>query len=236
MSDSAPSEGFERHRALGNVHRWSLLAALGRNPKGMDANQLAQEVGLQRNSVRFHLAHLQEEGLVWSEPEVRITRGRPRVIYHSAAVANETSPTEISYQGLASLLAQEISMSKDVEGVALRAGRRWAEALDRRHLPLAPASTAEVIEAFGDIFSELGFDPINDNDDIVLRTCPFETVAREHQDVICGLHLGTLRSLAEEMGIDPDDITLSPFVTSEPMTCTIHCAGRKEHEPTEVHL
>jgi predicted ArsR family transcriptional regulator len=224
--DSVPSEGFERHRALGSVRRWSLLAALGRNPEGMDANQLAKEVGLQRNSVRFHLAHLQEEGLVRSESEVRSTRGRPRVIYRSAAGPTETSPTEISYQGLASLLAEGISLSNDVGNVALRAGRRWAEALDRHQLPLAPASTAEVMEEFKDVFSELGFDPVDDDDDVVLRTCPFETVAREHQDVICGLHLGTLRALAEEMGIDPDDVTLSPFVTSEPMTCTIHCAGR----------
>ena len=44
---------------------------------------VAAEVGLHVNTVREHLDRLVAAGFVASEPEVRTTRGRPRLLYRS---------------------------------------------------------------------------------------------------------------------------------------------------------
>ena len=34
----------------------------------------------------------------------------------------------------------------------------------------------------------------------MLRRCPFLDVAREHQDVVCSIHLGLMRGALDELG------------------------------------
>lgn len=72
------------HRALGDRSRVRILRTLRAADGGLDVPALAAAVGLHPNTVRSHLAVLEEARLVTHAVEHRRTRGRPRALYVSA--------------------------------------------------------------------------------------------------------------------------------------------------------
>jgi predicted ArsR family transcriptional regulator len=71
------------HRALGDRSRVRILRTLRAADRGLDVPELAAAVELHPNTVRSHLAVLEEAGLVSHALERRRTRGRPRSLYSS---------------------------------------------------------------------------------------------------------------------------------------------------------
>lgn len=72
------------HRALGDRSRIKLLRALRTSDRALDAPELAAAVGLHPNTVRSHLAILEDAHLVTRSADRRHARGRPRILYSSA--------------------------------------------------------------------------------------------------------------------------------------------------------
>jgi predicted ArsR family transcriptional regulator len=72
------------HRALGDRSRVRILRVLRASDRGLDVSALAAAVGLHENTIRSHLAVLENARLVTSELERRPGRGRPRALYASA--------------------------------------------------------------------------------------------------------------------------------------------------------
>jgi predicted ArsR family transcriptional regulator len=65
----------------GRRQREALLAALGRAGDGLDVKQLAAELALHPNTVRWHLGVLEDEKLLEGRPARQHARGRPGVVY-----------------------------------------------------------------------------------------------------------------------------------------------------------
>lgn len=205
--------------ALAIPSRRRLLDELRVAGRALDLKELAAASGLHPNTVRFHLAVLVQAGFVVAGPGQPRGRGRPQTVYRSVVPAIPAS----GYQFLSELLAAEIDR-QGVDDLAEAAGRSWlrsttvsppADGAD----PLAAATTRVVA-----LFTELGFEPVVTAEEpaasrIELPTCPFITVAREHPDVVCGLHRGLLRAAAEAVG--PSSTTeLVPF--ARPGVCLAH--------------
>jgi predicted ArsR family transcriptional regulator len=72
------------HRALSDRSRVRILRSLRAADQPLDVLELAESVGLHANTVRSHLAVLEQARLIAHELDRRGTRGRPRRLYRSA--------------------------------------------------------------------------------------------------------------------------------------------------------
>ncbi|MEH1164314.1 helix-turn-helix domain-containing protein [Micromonospora sp. CPCC 205539] len=198
------------YSALAVPSRRQLLDGIRTADHPLTVKELVTRTGMHPNTVRFHLEVLIEAGFVSGEPGRRHGRGRPQTIYRSV-----TPPVPASgYQFLSQVLAAQLDQSR-AGGLAEEAGRSW---LRPEGTPASPAPVADPVGAATTralaLFTELGFEPVGTSDSasglIDLHACPFLDVAREHPDVVCGMHRGLLRELVDTT--TPDVVAeLVPF-------------------------
>jgi predicted ArsR family transcriptional regulator len=200
-----------RHRALAHLSRVQILELLQEAADGLDVTALARRTGLHPNTIRVHLEKLAAAGLVTAEIVRRGGRGRPSTRYRATE-----DPDEDGYRLLASMLATALDTgdhagpSPAVETAGRRWGQRLAQTSGAREATEQRRSAPQAVTA---LFDQLGFAPARDGDRIVLHACPYRTLARQHPDVICGLHLGMLRGALEVHGASGQRAWLEPFVT-----------------------
>lgn len=236
-----PSAGTSagRHRVLASPTRVRVLEVVGRHPGGIDAGRIASTVGFHVNTVRAHLEILEHVGLVRSEREDRHHRGRPRRLFRTVATSGDEPDAEDdrddratgehrdgqeAYRALATALAAAAQdPSPDRMGAATAAGWRWGQVLVTDAAADAGAAGPPALPAIRnrlrELLEQLGFAPsVMAPDRIELRRCPFLDAAREHPEVVCGLHRGILAGALEALGYD-GGIGLDPFTT--PTTCEV---------------
>lgn len=213
-----------RSRALASPERRRLLDLLTEDgAAARDVHALAEALDRHVNTVRAHLAVLEEAGLVTSERESRTSPGRPRRLYR--ATAGATSAGSDGHAALVDVLARQLAASSDdPAGDAELAGRAWGQRLAR-----SSSSVTEGREAVVDLLDGFGFEPefVDDSSTgsrVLLRHCPFVDVARDHPTVVCSIHLGMLRGFSRQRDGDVDVTGLEPFV--EPDLCVAHLRTR----------
>jgi predicted ArsR family transcriptional regulator len=208
--------GPDVQAALSSPVRRKLLHTLRAAASACDAHQLADEVGLHFTTVRFHLQVLLRAGLVERHSAPSPGAGRPRMTY--AATLQVEDAQDLGYRELARRLAARLA--DDSEERARRAeevGLAWAE-------DLVSASTStghtldEATQQVTALFHAMGFEPESAADgavrEISIHACPFRSLAREHPEVMCSVHLGLLRGTLGRLGADVNS-ELHPFVESE---------------------
>jgi predicted ArsR family transcriptional regulator len=207
-----------RHAALASPVRQRVLEMLAGEPAPLTAQQLATTLALHVTTVRFHLEHLEQAGLVVRETRHAGRRGRPSAHYR-AVDADPAQAREEMIDALADALAGGAFRAPGTRSAgwsaadeSRAAGRRWAEQL--------PAPAGEPREAIVEAFTRLGFDPEPDGDVVRLRSCPFREAARRHPQVVCQVHRGLVEGIAARTGPGtPVDVELAPFV--EPDACLV---------------
>jgi len=222
----SPEIGPRAARSHPGERRQSLLEVLRGSDRPLDASEAGRMVGLHRNSARAHLDALVAAGLAKRRVERRSTRGRPRVLYElstEAVPGHPRSKSNLGYVGLAQMLAGQLTQMEDATNEAVRAGRRWAAALDSS--PLAPGelSPVESMRAVAGLFDKLGFDSelILDEKRILLHHCPFLEVARAARPVVCGTHLGILKATLERLDAPLEVTGFHPLVEDDPPLCVV---------------
>ncbi|WP_370324213.1 helix-turn-helix transcriptional regulator [Euzebya sp.] len=223
--DRDPPSQAQLHRALSSPARTRLLEALREMPGGGDAQVLATRVGLHANTVRAHLAVLEEAGLVVSAPEARDRPGRPRLVYTPTERATGAAGDEGAYQFLATILTGYLSAVADDPAAAARdAGAAWGRHLVDRPGPFERVDSAAALDVLVRLLDDIGFAPELDDDGdgprVLLRRCPFLGLAKDHQEVVCSVHLGLMRGALAELGGEVEARDLLPLV--EPMLCISH--------------
>lgn len=232
MTDDGTATNARVHRALGSPVRVRLLGHL-RDEPDLDVAGLSERLGLHVNTVRSHLAVLEEAGLAGSVAERRDRPGRPRLRWRATGSATETGTTastpsrdERAYRFLAGILASYLDATTvDSAAAAEDAGAAWGHFVVDRPAPFARVDADDAIGRVRSVMDEFGFAPEVDASEpaaprVVLHRCPFGDLAREHQDVVCAVHLGLLRGALDELGAPVRAESLVPWAT--PQTCVAH--------------
>ncbi len=221
MNTERPTELHDErvHRALASPVRRRIVELLSEEPA--DAHALADRLDLHVNTARTHLFLLEEASLVASEPEPRDRPGRPRLRYRVTEPRHDDGAK--GYRFLAEVLASHLAASVDDPATkAEQAGVAWGRFLVETPAPFQQIDPQAAIARVVELLDEFGFKPELDNTDaaaprLLLRRCPFLLVAKQHQDVVCSVHLGIMRGALDELGVDVEARDLLPFV--EPDLC-----------------
>jgi predicted ArsR family transcriptional regulator len=212
ISDEQPQDG-----SRAGASRLRILQALRQAPEGQGVQELAEQVGLHVNTVRFHLDRLIAEGAVARHVEERNEPGRPRLAFSAVMRSGKRS-----YRLLAQILASFVSGAiPDPVTAATEAGRAWGHYLTDRPPPYRWTDDKESVSELLRILGDIGFLPelvqSGERREIWLRHCPFLEVAVAHRDVVCAVHLGLMQGALAEMRAPLTAERLEPFV--EPSLC-----------------
>src|SRR5579864_5034413 len=140
-----------QHHALGAASRARILEVLRAAPQGLDARQIAAQVGLHHNTVRTHLDLLVDAGLAIRHAEERSQPGRPRIVFDAKETDQESQPK--GYQLLAQILASYLAGSlPDPSVEAEELGRIWGSYLTVRPPPFERISQDEAVSRLVDRF------------------------------------------------------------------------------------
>lgn len=208
--------------------------------------ELAETVGLHPNTTRAHLEVLVEAGLVERAAQTPHGPGRPQVMYQAVAGtgagvmgaagaidANGPATNRTATNGpganehcmhLAAALVDEVAASAEASRIAVDAGRRWAEVIDRLDWPDREHRPEEAVTRLVDLLGRLGFEPSTEplGDRIYLHACPFARLARRSTTVVCGAHLGLLRAGLERLRTSVRVAAVDPFVRED--LCVVRLA------------
>ena len=221
------------YRALAGRSRHALLLAVAATGRAMDVDEAADAVGLHRNTARVQLDVLCSAGLLRRSVDRRGTRGRPRVVYAATAAGTDFASNEreqvsnAGYRDLAALLADQLAEAGDSRSTAMRAGRRWAAALDQAPVPTGHLGESEAIGVLTHLLERLGFEPEPDRPGhrLLLHRCPFVEVARGNREIVCTIHLGMITVAAERLDAPLAVAGLDPFVADDPLLCVLRLSA-----------
>ena len=211
---AADERSLRRHRALADPSRARILGELV-DDGPLDARELGDRVDLHVNTVRVHLNALAEAGLVDSETLPPQGRGRPRVAYRATAAAADEGARR--YRLLAEILTALVArFGPDATEQLVEIGESWGRYLVESPPPYAALSEEESVERVLELLDDVGFEPRLEQtvrrQEILMHPCPFLELAREHEDVICPIHLGLMRGALAELGAKTRATKLEPFV------------------------
>jgi predicted ArsR family transcriptional regulator len=216
-------------RAASESGRLRVLELLRSAPGALGVTDLATQLGLHTNTVRFHLNRLVAAGLVTREVEEHSGPGRPRLTF-TAVARDAMEGGRRSYKLLADMLAGFIAdTSPDAAAQAVELGRTWGRYLATKPAPATRVTEEESLRELLHVLDDIGFSPLLAEDDdqqsqVLLRHCPFLEVASAHGEVVCSLHLGVMQGVLLERGALLEASDLRPFV--EPSLCVAHLSRR----------
>lgn len=216
-------EGFARRvttlGTLADPVRRALYRFVSDQEGAVSREQAAEGIEVPKHTAKFHLDRLVDEGLLVTEFR-RLTgrtgpgAGRPAKLYRRSGREVSVSLPHRRYDLAAEVLADAIERSLDgapmdqaivaaadaaaqraVEDAPDRSRKRRAGELDRLASTLAP----------------FGYEPKVD-EDLVLANCPFDRLAGDHRELVCGMNLAFVCCVADRLGcsgvraqLDPGD-------------------------------
>jgi len=215
--------------ALNEPVRRALYSYILEKPEAVGREEAAQAVGISRVLAAFHLDKLVEEGLLEVEYRRLSGRsgpgaGRPAKLYRPSGRQVQVNLPERRYDLAADLLAQAIEApggdpARAVDKVARRFGKTLG-AQARRYLGRRP-SVSRLLDTACEVLREQGFEPIRTGGEIRLRNCPFDSLAKDHTELVCGMNRALAEGLLAGLEAKGVDVRLDP----QPGTCCIALAS-----------
>jgi predicted ArsR family transcriptional regulator len=176
--------------AVGHPVRLRVLERLG-NGATASAAELAEAAGAHENTIRVHVAALEDAGLIAAEPRPAAGPGRPGVQYRLTPAGERL---DYDFMGLAELLAAAVGRA-GMTGEELRqVGREWG-----RYLVGRPGQY-ELRDRAPEILRGLGYDADVSDDGVRLSGCPCPLIASDRPDLICQLVTGVVDGVLGAIG------------------------------------
>jgi predicted ArsR family transcriptional regulator len=184
--------------ALSDPGRRAIYRFVSRSPLPVSRDEVAATTGLSRSTAAFHLDRLAEAGLLEVEYRRLSGRsgpgsGRPAKLYVRAGAEVSVTLPQRHYDLAAHVLASAIERSA-ATGTDVRSALRAASEEAGRAIGLGSVSLLDALE-------DQGFEPVPDDGDIVLGTCPFHRLAQQHTALVCDAN----RSLVEGIRAGAED-------------------------------
>lgn len=205
--------------ALAEPARWALYQFVAAAPEPVGREQASEGVGLPLHSVKFHLDRLVDEGLLDVEYR-RLTgrsgpgAGRPAKLYRRADRQVSITLPERRYDLAGDLLAAAIDRSirdgvpvaESVRQVAHAAGLRLGQTAETAQT----GATGEDVDAVVSLLADYGYEPRVVDRQVCLANCPFDRLAAEHTELVCGMNLALVEGVVEGLDISSLDPRLAP--------------------------
>lgn len=207
--------------------RRQVLERLREARRPLGSAELARDLGVHPNTVRFHLDALVGAGLVERVEGERGVPGRPALRFAAVPGMDRTGPRR--YGQLARALAGALDGVPDGGTRALEAGREWGREAATASRERAAGPGDRSVGALMALLDELDFDPVlldggpDGGRRVGLRRCPFFEVATTASSVVCPVHLGLMQGALQVWGGDVGVDRLHPF--EEPDLCVAHLSG-----------
>jgi predicted ArsR family transcriptional regulator len=197
---------------LGDPLRRGLYRHVAERGVPVSRDDAARAVGISRPLAAYHLDKLVEDGLLEARYQRRSGRrgpgaGRPAKHYVRADRQIELNLPARDYAVLAELLASAVEA--DPSGAAQAALNRAAGTLGEDLATEAAANSAadggpaQTVAALRQALAARGYEPYDDADGTIrLRNCPFDRVAANHRQLVCGANLAMLQRLTDHLNGD----------------------------------
>ena len=226
MSDRFEA-GVSGVSALAEPARRALYLYVAAQPGPVSRDQAAEGCSLPSHSAKFHLDRLVEAGLL----EVEFRRlsgrtgpgaGRPAKLYRRSGRQISVSLPERRYDLAGHVLAAAIDRSL-AEGLPLSAAvTEAAEAEGRRIAEETTPTSGESTRRAEHVLRANGYEPDTGDSGIRLLNCPFDALAREHTDLVCGMNVALVTGVLDGVGCDSLEAVLAP----EPGLCCVKAVPR----------
>jgi predicted ArsR family transcriptional regulator len=204
-----------RNRVLGDPSRLLIVEALADGPRLI--NELAAISGLHRNTVRAHLARLEQAGLIETTRRAPVGPGQPAIEYRLAdGMAPSGAEQRLLIQALLRLVAG--AYRAGAGELATAEGERIGRELGSGS---AFPTAAQAVRHVTTVLRQLAFSPkLTSRDgsvEIALHSCPFEVQPDDPRGVIiCAFHLGLIRGVVQASAPDGrHDVRLIPHVAPQ---------------------
>jgi predicted ArsR family transcriptional regulator len=215
-----PESSITQLAALAEPVRLALYRYVAAQPDAVSREQAAAVVGVAHHVAKFHLDRLVEEGwftVEYRRPEGRggPGAGRPAKLYRASGQSVEVSLPERRYQLAGAVLAAAITTAGQ-DGIAVSdAVRRAASAAGRQlgeegRTAVRSSRRRPRLETACTILRDNGYEPRVERDGVVLANCPFDALARDHTDLVCGMNLDLLQGLVEGLELAGVGAVLDP--------------------------
>ncbi|HEX6338921.1 MAG TPA: helix-turn-helix domain-containing protein [Jiangellaceae bacterium] len=204
--------------ALAEPNRRALYRYVATQQEPVSREQAARAVDLPLHTAKFHLDRLVEDGLL----EVEFRRlsgrsgpgaGRPSKLYRRSTRQFSISLPERRYELAGDVLATAVDRSirdgapiaESVRDAAAEAGRRLAAGVladDDRSDP-----EPEDLERAVHVLARHGYEPQRSGNRVRLANCPFDRLATDHTDLVCGLNLALIGGVIDGLrirGVTPE--------------------------------
>jgi predicted ArsR family transcriptional regulator len=214
---------------LGDPIRRALYRYVADRGVPVSRDEAAKAAGISRPLAAYHLDKLVHDGLLEPRYHRRGDRrgpgaGRPAKHYARADRQFELSLPARDYAALAELLAGAVEA--DPSGAAQAALDRAAAALGAELGTQAASRVApdgdpdQVLAAVRQALAARGYEPYEEADGTIrLRNCPFDRIAAQHRQLVCGANHAMLQALTEQ--VDGDPPTVRAVLDPQPGRCCV---------------
>ncbi len=166
--------------------------------------QAAAGVDLPLHRASFHLDRLVAEGLLDVEFRRLSGRtgpgaGRPSKLYRRADREFAVSLPERRYDLVGDILAAAVTRA--AEGSSLE--QALDECAREEGLEVGGAAGSDdprSLASLAEVLATQGYEPRVENDAVVLANCPFDSLARKHTSLVCGLNESFVQGVADGLG------------------------------------
>jgi predicted ArsR family transcriptional regulator len=221
---------------LGEPIRRALYRFVVAQPEPVSRERAASGVGVAHHVAKFHLDRLEADGLL----EVEYRRppgrggpgaGRPAKLYRRSSRRIAVNLPEQRYDLAGRILAEAVTTAQH-SGVPLdRALRTAASAAGhalgeeaRASGAGAPGDVAGVLAVVSEVLTTVGYEPRVDGDRVVLRNCPFHSLAASYTALVCGMNLDLITGLLGALPEQCAQARLDPA----PGRCCVTIRGEPE--------
>jgi predicted ArsR family transcriptional regulator len=210
MTDSDLAERLAGIAVLADPIRRDLYLYVSGQPAPVSRDQAADGLAIARHTAKFHLDKLAEEGLLDTSFKRLSDRrgpgaGRPTKLYARSSRHLSVTLPERRYDIAGQLLAGAIdSAATDgtrVTDAVTAAADRWGRAIGDQARTAAGSrpSSERLVDCTCEALARYGYAPARSGGIIVLRNCPFDTLAREHTQLVCGMNLVIMAAVADRV-------------------------------------
>lgn len=195
-----------RLAGLGDEPRRALYRYVAGESRPVSRDEAASAVDISRPLAAYHLDRLADSGLLDVSFQRRSGRqgpgaGRPAKLYSRSAEPVELSVPARDYAFLAELLARSLESEAAPPRDALRDIARHAGAVSRSAQP-ATRSGRAAGSSLGELLAERGYEPYEDAEGTLrLRNCPFQDLARDHRELVCGANLAFVEGIVGAVSV-----------------------------------